>query len=145
MFTIHPSSHSTPELTQPTGHQSFKTKMRLHAPGLELPHAGEADVFFMQCLTSESFLLCPAWLHCREMQGHLMEPQPLLSSHCPTSAGRRRGFVSLQQNWLWKRTVKKCNFFSLGKKKKNLSLIRSFMFLIAKNKYRERSNRAISA
>lgn len=98
-----------------------------------------------QFLTSELFLLPPAWQHWGEMQRNLMVPQPLLSSQ-PVQAGEGNLFHCSSSSSFGKELWKNATFFTGKKKKKRciLSQIRSFMFLIAKKKKnREGLNRKI--
>lgn len=78
----------------------------------------------------------------QEMQGHLMVPQPCSHLTAPPVQAGEGDLFHCSKALALEKSCEKMQLFSLGKK--NRSVIR-FMFLIAKKKYRERSNRAISA
>lgn len=113
--------------------------MHLHAPGVVSFHLQERLMFSpWQCLTSESFLLSPAWLHCREMQGNLMGPQPLALILLPHQCRQEKGICFTAAAAALEKNCEKNATFFIGKKKKSiLSQIRSSMFLNAKKLNRD--------
>lgn len=102
----HPRAETAP------GTPKNKTKMHLHAPGVELPH----DVFFKAVFNLWIVSALPCMAALQEMQGHLMVPQ--LCSHLtapPVQAGEGDLFHCSKALALEK-SCEKMQLFSLGKK-----------------------------
>lgn len=103
----HPRAETAP------GTPKNKTKMHLHAPGVELPH----DVFFKAVFNLWIISALPCMAALQEMQGHLMVPQPC--SHLtapPVQAGEGDLFHCSKALALEKSCEKNATFFT-GKKK----------------------------